>query len=74
MSTVDIVGPIDENEQPPIALKHKIIVPPGRVKPELYVMNARTYDKEEAIRQVESISTEAVIQAIEDLGILPNIT
>jgi ADP-heptose:LPS heptosyltransferase len=65
--TVDIIGPIDEHEQPPIGAQHKIVVPKDRIKPELYVMNARTYNEKEAIRQVESISVEDVLQSIYEL-------
>lgn len=65
--TVDIIGPIDEREQPPIGPQHKIVLPKNRVKPELYVMNARTYNKKEATRQVESISVEDVLKSIYEL-------
>lgn len=64
--TVDIVGPIDEHEQPPIGERHKVVVPPRRLKPELYVLNARVYNKEEARRQAESISAIQVIEAAND--------
>ena len=71
--TIDIVGPIDEREQPPISAIHRIITPPGRNKPELYVMNARKYNKVEARKQVESISVEMVCNTIDDLlAILDN--
>lgn len=65
--TVDIIGPIDEREQPPIGPRHKIVLPKDRVKPELYVMNARTYNEKEAIRQVESISVDDVLKPIYEL-------
>lgn len=65
--TIDITGPIDEREQPPIGKLHKVIVPPVREKPELFVMNARGYDYKEARRQVESITPEMVFQAIDEL-------
>lgn len=57
--TIDIVGPIDEREQPPIDKIHRVIVP-ERDKPELFVLNARCYDKKEAIRQLESITISIV--------------
>lgn len=64
--TIDIVGPIDEDEQPPIGRLHKIVVV-KRQKPELYVMNARVYDEKEAKRQIEAISVEMVIDKFEEL-------
>ncbi len=64
--TVDIVGPIDEREQPPVGPLHRIVVAPRR-KPELYVMNARVYDAKEAKRQVDDISPEMVITELEKL-------
>ena len=59
--TVDIVGPMDEREQPPISPIHRIVVPPNRTKPQLHIMNARTYNREEAFRQVASITSAMVI-------------
>src|SRR6266498_34244 len=64
--TIDIVGPIDENEQPPIGKLHRI-VKANRKKPELYVMNARMYNREEAQRQTNAITVEMVINEFEDL-------
>jgi heptosyltransferase II len=65
--TVDIVGPVDEREQPPIGERHVVVVPPSRIRPELYVMNPYHYDRAEALRQVESITVEAVNAAIDTL-------
>lgn len=65
--TVDIVGPMDEREQPPIDSMHKIAVSSFRVSPQLHIMNARMYDEEEARRQVNDITTEQVIREIETL-------
>jgi heptosyltransferase-2 len=65
--TIDIVGPVDEREQPPVGLHHVIIVPPGRTKPELYVMNPYRYNYAEAVRQVESTSVAQVTAAIDGL-------
>jgi len=64
--TIDIIGPIDEKEQPPIGKLHKIVVA-QRQKPELYVMNARVYDEKEAKRQVDEITVEMVIKELDDL-------
>lgn len=65
--TIDITGPIDEKEQPPIGPTHLVVVPPQRTKPELFVLNAKAYNKEEALRQVESISVAMVTEAIDTL-------
>ncbi len=64
--TVDIVGPMDEREQPPIGKKHKVVLA-EREKAQLHIMNARAYDKSEARRQVESIGVEAVIGKVREL-------
>ncbi|MDO8620911.1 MAG: glycosyltransferase family 9 protein [Candidatus Levybacteria bacterium] len=58
--TVDITGPIDEREQPPIGKMHVVVTPPEPRKPQLFVMNARAYNTKEALRQTESISVEKV--------------
>ncbi len=64
--TIDIVGPMDENEQPPVGKLHKIVVA-QRLKPALHIMNARVYDVKEACRQTESITVEMVIKEFDDL-------
>ncbi|MEX0651991.1 MAG: glycosyltransferase family 9 protein [Candidatus Paceibacterota bacterium] len=64
--TIDIVGPIDEREQPPINKKHKVVVP-KREKPELHVMNARVYNHREVRVQAESISVDMVKNAVKEL-------
>lgn len=58
--TIDITGPIDENEQPPRGRWHKNVVPASRTRPELYVLNAKTYNRQEALRQVMSITVAQV--------------
>lgn len=63
--TVDITGPIDEKEQPPQGLLHRNVVPPSRSRPELFVLNARSYNKEEALRQVKSITVSLVEDEID---------
>lgn len=60
--TVDIIGPVDEKEQPPRGDSHVNVIAP-RKKPELYVLNAREYDVREAQRQVEDISVGMVAEA-----------
>jgi len=65
--TIDIVGPMDEREQPPIGLLHRVVLPPNRYKPELHIMDARSFNKEEAKRQVDSITVQAVVGEINSL-------
>lgn len=61
--TVDIVGPMDEREQPPRGEIHLVVVPPAPRTPQLHIMNARVYNEEEVRRQTESISVEMVAGA-----------
>lgn len=67
VSTIDIIGPVNEYEQPPIGKLHKIVYVTNRKRPELYVMNAKAYDAQEARRQIDNISVEMVIMAFEEL-------
>lgn len=64
--TIDIVGPVDEREQPPMGKIHRI-VKVEREGPELYVMNAREYDKKEARRQTDDILPTVVYKEFLDL-------
>ena len=64
--TIDIVGPMDEKEQPPIGVIHKVVVP-VRTKPQLHIMNARAYDAAEALQQTLSITVLAVTEEIDKL-------
>jgi len=65
--TIDITGPIDEHEQPPIGPLHRIVPPKHREGPQLFVMNARNYDPREARRQADEIEVENIIPVIDDL-------
>ena len=65
--TIDITGPIDEKEQPPQGLLHRNVTPPYRSRPELFVLNARFYNKKEALRQVNSITVDLVKKEIDAL-------
>lgn len=65
--TIDIVGPMDEHEQPPIGERHLVVVPPFKRKPVLFVMSPGDYDFKEARRQVESITVEHVVRVIDSL-------
>lgn len=62
--TVDILGPMDEKEQPPRGEKHRVVFAP-RKRAELHIMNARVYNKEEARRQARDITVASVIKEIE---------
>jgi ADP-heptose:LPS heptosyltransferase len=64
--TIDIIGPMAENEQPPRGKLHKIVQIDDR-EPQLHIMNARVYDKNEAKRQIEGITVEMVINELEEL-------
>ena len=66
VSTIDIVGPMDENEQPSRGPRHKVVVG-ERLKPELHIMNARVYDETEARRQIDSITVDMVMRAFREL-------
>ncbi len=65
--TLDITGPIDETEQPPIGPLHLIVTAQNRKRPEMHVMNARDYDYTEARRQVEEITPAMVIEKMEEI-------
>jgi ADP-heptose:LPS heptosyltransferase len=65
--TIDIVGPVDENVQPPRGLIHRNVIPPQRVRPELSILNARMYNKEEALRQTLSTTVQDVSREIDGL-------
>ncbi len=69
--TVDIVGPMDEREQPPIKSPLNVVVVPERRRAELHIMNARFYDEEEARRQAESVGVGEVLHAID--GVLSHV-
>lgn len=65
--TVDIIGPMNEKEQPPSGKIHRIVKLPNRQKPAIAIMNARVYDKQEARRQIEEITVPMVLNQIDDL-------
>lgn len=64
--TIDIVGPMAANEQPPQGKYHKIVQINNRI-PQLHIMNARVYDEKEARRQIEEITLQMVIEKFEEL-------
>jgi len=65
--TIDIVGPMDEREQPPIGETHRAVYLKDRKSPELHIMNARVYNEKEARRQVDEISVEMVANEFDNL-------
>lgn len=64
--TIDIVGPMDDREQPPIGEKHKV-VKVDRKEPQLHVMNTSMFDHTEAIRQRDGITVEMVTKVVDEL-------
>lgn len=64
--TIDIAGPVDEREQPPIGDFHYVVVPP-RIKAVLQTMNTSIYDRAEARRQVDAVSVEMVQRVLDSL-------
>jgi ADP-heptose:LPS heptosyltransferase len=64
--TIDIVGPMDEREQPPRGKKHKVVVG-KRMAPELHIMNARVYNETEARRQIDIITIDEVMDTFYEL-------
>jgi ADP-heptose:LPS heptosyltransferase len=64
--TIDIVGPVAENEQPPRGPKHRI-VKANRKAPAIHILNSRLYDQQEAIRQIQDITVDQVVQEFNSL-------
>jgi len=64
--TVDIVGPVDEREQPPVGKIHRIVKLENRI-PAVHIMNARFYDPIEARRQIEEIEASSVISSADEI-------
>lgn len=65
--TINIVGPVDENVQPPRGLIHRNVLPPNRERAELSILNARSYDETEARGQVLATAVAMVIGEIDKL-------
>lgn len=65
--TIDIVGPMDENEMPPRGKNHLVVVPPNRSAPATHIMSARPKNTAEARQQVESITVALVCRAVDKL-------
>ena len=64
--TICIVGPMDEREQPPRSMIHKVVIP-MRTAAAIHIMNARVYDEQEALRQTRAISVEMICEVIDEL-------
>ncbi len=69
VATVDIVGAVDENEQPPMGEFHKIVKLETRKRPALNYLTSknRDYDQNEAERQINDVSVEMVTEKIDEL-------
>ncbi|MBX4211217.1 MAG: glycosyltransferase family 9 protein [Candidatus Yanofskybacteria bacterium] len=63
--TVDIVGPMDENNQPPRGEKHRVVFADVPGRPFLRVMNARIYDAQGARLATDKISVDMVMREVE---------
>lgn len=64
--TIDIVGGMDEREQPPRGEFHQVVVA-HREAPAIHIMNARTYNESEARRQTNDITVEMVRASIDEM-------
>lgn len=65
--TINIVGPVDERVQPPRGSMHRNVLPPKRTYAPLSILNARSYDQQEAMRQVLSTTVSLVKEEIDIL-------
>jgi len=63
---VNLVGPVDDNNQSPKGKKF-LIVKINRSAPAIHVMNAIVYDYKEARRQIEEITVEMVVEKIDEI-------
>lgn len=64
--TIDIIGSVHENEQPPHGDIHKLVYLPGR-KAEIHIMNSRVYNREIARKHIDDITPEMVYPFIKEL-------
>ena len=65
--TINIIGPINEREQAPFGKFNKNVIAPNRGSAALHVSNARFYNKEEAQKQIDNITTDIVIEKLDEL-------
>ena len=64
--TVDIVGPMNDEDQPPKGPKNRIVKAERR-RPAITVLNTRNINIKEAYRQSKDISVKMVIDEVEKL-------
>lgn len=64
--TVNILGPVGEDEMPPRGEFHRNVIPP-RKRAELFIMTVRSYDKVEAKRQLDVTTVPMVIEVVDKL-------
>jgi ADP-heptose:LPS heptosyltransferase len=64
--TIDIIGSMDENEQPPRGDIHKLVYIEGR-KPEIHIMNSRTYNRDIARSHIDNMKPEMVYPFVDEL-------
>lgn len=67
VATIDIIGPMDEREQPPRGPRNINVIDPSREKPIIHIMNSRIYDQESARKSIENISVNMTIEAFDYL-------
>lgn len=65
--TIDIVGPINENEQPPIGKFNKIVKDINRSNSAINILDTRNYDYKKAREQSDNILVADVIKVIDEL-------
>lgn len=65
--TIDIVGPVAENEQPPIGRHHVVVRWEQRLVAAIHILNARMYDFAAARQQVDMISSDQVQRSFDSL-------
>jgi heptosyltransferase II len=58
--TIDIIGPVDQREQPPVGEKNIVLYDENRKEAAIHILNARDYDRAEARRQVEFVTVDMV--------------
>jgi ADP-heptose:LPS heptosyltransferase len=67
VATVDILGPMNAIEQPPVGPRHLVVEIEDRV-PQLHIMDVGSYNEVEARRQTDAISVEMVAKAVDLLA------
>lgn len=67
VATIDIIGPMNEFEQPPRGPINRVVVDPKRSRPVLSIMNARIYDYNEARSSIEGTTVEMVTTEFDSL-------